>query len=120
MGAMIAVPCDSRGGAVAASGELQLWGGQASRQVTGVDAEAGRDLGDVVEADVALPAFDLAEERPVDAAERSGLLLAQPELVAAIADSVPEHLCSDRDRGSGHIDNLGSGKSMGLEMIHPN
>lgn len=98
--------------------DLRWW--EILHQHAGVDSETSSEFGDVVEAEVPLASLDLAEERPVDAAELSGLFLAQPEFVASIAKTVAKQLCCDRDRGSGHIDNLGLGKSMGLEMIYPN
>ncbi|RZS30500.1 hypothetical protein EV193_11620 [Herbihabitans rhizosphaerae] len=38
---------------------------QAADQLAGVDVEGGGDFEDVVEGEVALSAFDLAEEAPV-------------------------------------------------------
>lgn len=66
---------------------------QAAHQLAGIDAERGRELQDVVEAYIALPPFDLADHRPVDAARLAKALLAPSQPGALGADACAELLC---------------------------
>ena len=56
---------------------------QPAHQPTGVGVEGVGDAEDVVEAEVALAAFDLADVRPVQGGALGQLLLRQAQLLAA-------------------------------------
>lgn len=56
---------------------------QPAHQSTGVGVEGVGDAEDVVEAEVALAAFDLADVRPVQGGALGQLLLRQAQLLAA-------------------------------------
>lgn len=61
-----------------------------SNQPTGVGVEGVGDAEDVVEAEVALAAFDLADVRPVQGGVLGQLLLRQTQLLAAGAHTPAE------------------------------
>jgi hypothetical protein len=67
----------------------------------GVDAEAGGDLEEVVEVEVALSSLDLAEECPVDAGLGGEGLLAEAEGFALGADALSE-VAGGGGEGFGH------------------
>ena len=58
---------------------------QPSHQISGVDVEGAGDAQDVVEAEVALAALDLADECPVQFGLVSQGLLGQSQLLASSA-----------------------------------
>lgn len=80
---------------------------QPSHQIAGVDVQGTSDAQDVVEAEVALTALDLADERPVQFGLVGQSLLGQPQLLAPDAHPCPELAGCWRDgrlgRGSGHL-----------------
>ena len=63
---------------------------QPTHQPTGVGVEGVGDAEDVVEAEVALAAFDLADVRPVQGGALGQLLLRQAQLLAAGAHTPTE------------------------------
>ena len=63
---------------------------QPAHQPTGVGVEGVGDAEDVVEAEVALAAFDLADVRPVQGGALGQLLLRQAQLLAAGAHTPTE------------------------------
>lgn len=63
---------------------------QPTHQPTGVGVEGVGDAEDVVEAEVALAAFDLADVRPVQGGALGQLLLRQAQLLAAGAHTPAE------------------------------
>ena len=63
---------------------------QPTHQPTGVGVEGVGDAEDVVEAEVALAAFDLADVRPVQGGALGQLLLGQAQLLAAGAHTPSE------------------------------
>ena len=82
-------------GDVAGLGSRRL---QSFDELAGVDVEAGCELQQVVEVEVALAALDLAEEGPVDAAFGGEGFLAESERVAVSPDAFAELLRRRRDR----------------------
>ena len=63
---------------------------QPTHQPAGVGVEGGGDAEDVVEAEVALAAFDLADVRPVQGSALGQLLLRQAQLFTAGAHTPTE------------------------------
>ena len=63
---------------------------QPTHQPTSVGVEGMGDAEDVVEAEVALAAFDLADVRPVQGGALGQLLLRQPQLLTAGAHTPAE------------------------------
>ena len=63
---------------------------QPTHQPAGVGVEGVGDAEDVVKAEVALAAFDLADVRPVQGGALGQLLLRQAQLLAAVAHTPAE------------------------------
>ena len=66
------------------------WLSESAHQIAGVNVEGAGDAQDVVKAEVALAALDLADERPVQFGLVGQSLLGQPQLLASSAHPCPE------------------------------